>query len=474
MSLATHPKLPERPGSKGRGAALSLDKPTLGSSRETPRGRERPIFGDRGRGRGAKRNTHDVPSNPPIRLATTLLKDHLPPKPSTRPVTPKVSASTKSPLPSPNPAQTATLTPPSTTPHRARSRSPQPKDAQESNRTPPPPAKQSPSNSAHRRGRGRRLKNKEPAPLKPLSLEDAFASLKCNPFDGGPLKTPLVLTPLPQTQSAPKLAPPSPDEPKKVESRDDSEAQYLTVPVPVTPGPSTSRPITPLQHFDWAEEDDDDSLPDLDDWVTSSTKIVVPSDGEKDAPPVVEVVPTSEIPQEETSEKETSIESTNDSDIKLASLANDRTTIEPADPVEDIKEGHAEQTSEMEKLPARHPETARPDELSAVSTESVPTESLIPTEPRAMREESWRSKPLHKRPNSVASPHVPGNRNAYAAQFDRLHSRALSLPQANRGSANTRTRPVISAAGLTRLSRTLAQGGLSPSPTKVSGPAIAD
>lgn len=469
MSLAAQSKLSERSSkarASGRGAGSSSDKLDTPEWRTSQSGRGRGTAADRGRGRGMfKKAFAELPRPPP--LPRTVSE----PPPKDKPPPPLIPTLSKEALDikplATKPFPTSPSFPPSSTASDTYPKSPIPK----SPKTPDPSAtsaKQAAQNNhVHARTkRGRRLKNKESANLKPLSLEDAFASLKCNPFDGEPLKTPLVLTPLPSASSASKQMPTTPSEiAKGVDLKDESdshvEGQLLTIPAV---GPSTSRPTTPTTHIDWADEDDDNSLPDLDDWVTSSTAVVPPGEEEK----------KDKLDDEDIHEADLRLPSTIDIDSMESQKEDvmtgqetivvdpvDRTTLNEVDRKLSYHQLHDQPEVPVVKLPGAGEATPQPEREMFPKAVTPKLEVNGEPEPKEEGDDQWGSRFMHRRPNS-ASPPYQSNHSSYAAQFDRMHShqRTQSLPHNNRNSHNqTRARPVISAAGLTRISRTLAQAG---------------
>jgi len=460
MSLATQPKLNERaPKPMGRGGGPLLDRGASSGFRDSTRGRGRGAFNDRGRGRGGKRPIPGAPPSVQPALTENLSKQQ-PPSSSLKPDFVNNSHNSSSQKASPESSQS-----PSSKPGRARSRSPNPTQTKASEPA-PNGAKSSNGYSHPRSSRGKRLKKKESTNLKPLSLEDAFASLKCNPFDGEPLKTPLILTPMPQAHPVTKPVHPNSTESGKV----DEHEQTLTVP---TLGPmSTSRPVTPITpsvHFDWAEDDDGDSLPDLDDWVTSSSTVIPSPEVIVDTKEPCTIKPLP-LPIEPEVESRDSVDKKVEEEER-PSVISVSPDVEPR-----VDQGIQEvdhpvtsaQLSEelsvpVVKLPVTVDVAHRVDnKLENVENATKENINLEGPDVKLTEDSSWQTRGSYTRPKSMVSPPAHSNRGSYAAQFDRLHSRALSLPQVNRGSPNLRTRPVISAAGLTRISRTLAQAGVNP------------
>ncbi|KAI0693582.1 hypothetical protein BC835DRAFT_1067677 [Cytidiella melzeri] len=260
------------------------------------------------------------------------------------------------------------------------------------------------------------------------------------------------------------------------------------------------RPHTPgtHSHFDWAEDDEDDSLPDLDDWgVTSSLSTTDPvtdvADSEKVGVNVISPIlqdtlrPLPNITDIDASTPSIKVHEAQEHETKPRTDAEDGTPRNAAYSVMAKAPAHMEGDAQVESLENAAPETEpqtspSPDRGLASSIHAMSPLHSVPTSlhPRFPNPPRGGFIPSHNRAHTLGriKPDSPLDSDRPQRHDVISHGRNHSTPHTGPGTAIAHaraphhTRPVISGDAISRLARSL--GGASvPRREREAAPATA-
>ncbi|KAI0747437.1 hypothetical protein BC629DRAFT_1560208 [Irpex lacteus] len=262
------------------------------------------------------------------------------------------------------------------------------------------------------------------------------------------------------------------------------------------------RPHTPgsHSHFDWAGDDEDDSLPDLDDWgVTSSLSTNGPAtdvaDGEKvgvsvispilqDAlrplPNIIDIdISTPSIKLHDVNGMETKLKASADAGTPRAETKPAETKVEApttetvssdndASQADHSSKADEKATTEAPASSTEHPKSPSPPRgLAASIHASQPPRALSPPPPQRLPNPPRGGfNPSHNRAHTVGGRFKESPADAGPRRNDISHGRNHSTPHTGPGTATAHarpqhhTRPVISGDAISRLARSL--GGALP------------